>query len=337
MLIGILAGIATGALWGLTFVAPLAVAPVSAWDLTVARYGVFGLASALLMILPRFRPTGIGFRRMLVGLCLGGLGYTGYVAGIFFSVRLAGVAIPPLVIGLAPILLALVGNRRAAVPWAGLAVPLALIAGGLALVNASALASADLANRAAILSGVGCAVMSLVVWVVYATVNASVMREPGAPEALRWTGVQGLGAALGSLVLLGPLTSIRAPGDIVALVSSPGGPRFLAWAAVMGLGGSWLATWCWVVASRRLPLALAAQLIVGETVFGLIYGFLYEGRWPSAAESCGAALQIGGVIAAVALFHRHRDAARADLGPSGSGSRTAIDPGLAPLPRKRPP
>ncbi|MGI2031161.1 hypothetical protein ACRQ1B_02095 [Rhizobium panacihumi] len=40
MLIGILAGLGTCALWGLTFIAPRAVAPFTAWDLTVARRGI---------------------------------------------------------------------------------------------------------------------------------------------------------------------------------------------------------------------------------------------------------------------------------------------------------
>ena len=62
MLLGILAGLATCALWGFTFVAPRAVEPFTAWDLTVARYGIFGLACALLMIGRRFRPTGIAPR-----------------------------------------------------------------------------------------------------------------------------------------------------------------------------------------------------------------------------------------------------------------------------------
>lgn len=42
MLIGLLAGLMTGALWGLTFIAPRAVLPFSAFDLSVLRYLVFG-------------------------------------------------------------------------------------------------------------------------------------------------------------------------------------------------------------------------------------------------------------------------------------------------------
>ncbi|MEX3671133.1 hypothetical protein AB3X82_23360, partial [Paraburkholderia phenoliruptrix] len=77
---------------------------------------------------------------------------------------------------------------------------------------------------------------------------------------------------------------------------------FLGWAVAMGVAGSWLATWFWAIASRRLPLSLSAQLIAAETVFGLMYGFLFEHRWPSAVEWAGIALQLVGVAVAIALF-----------------------------------
>lgn len=304
MVIGLLAGIATGALWGLTFVAPLAIEPLSAWDLTIARYVLFGLCSALLMIMPRFRPGRIGRQTLVTGLLLGGFGYTGYVVGIFFAVRLAGVAIPPLVVGVAPIVLALTSNRAAdAIPWRALAMPLGLIAAGLALVDVSALLAAAPTGRDSVGLGFACAVGSLAVWVVYATLNARIMRAADAPDALRWTCIQGIGAALGSLLLL-PFATVRTVADAAALIASPGGAGFLVWAVIMGIGGSWVATLCWVVASRRLPLGLASQLIVAETLFGLLYGFVYEARWPSLAEGLGATLQVGGVLAAIAAFGR---------------------------------
>ncbi|MGO7837681.1 hypothetical protein [Rhizobium leguminosarum] len=84
--------------------------------------------------------------------------------------------------------------------------------------------------------------------------------------------MQGIGAAIGSFLLL-PLASF----DLADTVSGSEVLRFVGWALVMGLAGSWLATWFWVFASRRLPLALAAQLIVAETVFGLAYGFSSRG------------------------------------------------------------
>lgn len=306
MFIGILAGLSTCALWGLTFVAPRAVEPFSAWDLTVARYGIFGLACALLMLHPRFRPSGFSLARLTTGLLLGGAGYVGYFVSAAFAVRLAGAAIPPLVIGTMPVFLAIIANMRdRSAPWGALGLPLALIAAGVAVVNIATIGTADAADIRSILLGILAAGMALAIWIVYGLVNASVMRAADAPDGLHWTGLQGLGAALGSLILL-PLTSF-ATLDVPASDAY----RFIGWSLLMGLAGSWLATWCWVVASRRLPLALSAQLIVAETVFGLGYGFLFEGRWPTAAEGMGAALQFMGVCSAIAVFGKPRVPAEA--------------------------
>ena len=86
--------------------------------------------------------------------------------------------------------------------------------------------------------------------------------------------------------------------------TSPEGIRFIAWSVLLGSAGSWLATWFWIIASKRLPLALSAQLIVTETLFALLYGFLYDGRWPSFAEGAGAGLLVAGVGIGVRLFRQ---------------------------------
>lgn len=296
MLIGILAGLATCALWGLTFVAPRAVAPFTTWDLTIARYGIFGLACLLLMFDRRFRPTGLSNARIVAGLLLGGVGYVGYFVFAAHAVTLAGAAIPPLVVGIMPVVTAMIANRREKVSkWSALAWPLAMIFAGLLSVNVAALASAPAVARQDILFGTVMAIIALVIWVAYGLVNAAIMRSPDAPDGLRWTGVQGIGSALGGLLLL-PLASF----DNTSADIRP----FLAWALIMGLAGSWLATFFWVIASRRLPLTLAAQLIVAETVFGLFYGFLYEGRWPTAVEVTGCTLQLIGVALGIRAMIR---------------------------------
>jgi len=298
MPIGILAGLATGALWGLTFVAPRAVAPFSAWDLTVARYGIFGVASLILMIHPRFQPRGLSRGRIVTGLILGGVCYVGYFVSAAYAVRLAGPAIPPLVIGVMPVLSAIIDNLgERGLPWRELAIPLSLIVLGLAIVNVSAIATAGAADRAGILLGGLSAGAALAIWLAYGLANAAVMRGKAAPDSLRWTSLQGIGAALGSLFLL-PFVSF---GSLNA-VSHTDSVRFAAWAIVMGLAGSWAATWFWSIASRRLPLGLSAQLIVTETIFGMLYGFVFEARWPTSAESIGAVLQVVGVSAAIMMF-----------------------------------
>lgn len=302
MLLGIIAGLTTCALWGLTFVAPRAVAPFTAWDLTIARYGIFGLVCLLMMFDRRFRPMGMTPSRFLIGLLLGGAGYVGYFVSAAFAVQLAGAAIPPVIIGTMPVFLAIIGNiQDRSAPWHALAFPLAMIATGVVIVNVATIRAADLSTTAGIILGILASSVALAIWIVYGLANAAVMRSADAPDGLQWTGLQGIGAAIGSLLLL-PLASL----DLPDTASVPEVSRFIGWALVMGLAGSWFATWCWVVASRRLPLALSALLIVAETMFGLAYGFMFEGRLPSPAEAIGAALQLAGVCAAVAAFSKPR-------------------------------
>ncbi|MHC1546919.1 DMT family transporter [Phyllobacterium sp. K27] len=302
MQFGILAGLTTCALWGLTFVAARVVEPFSVWDLTIARYGIFGLACALLMMQRRFRPVGLSTRRIAIGLLLGATGHVGYFVCVAFGTILSGTAIPPIIIGTMPVLLAILANQRDhTAPWPSLVLPLGLITMGVGVINITTINAAASSNIYPILLGIIASIAALAIWITYGLVNASVMRAANPPDALQWTGLQGIGAALGSLMLL-PLVSF----EISSTVSTIETYNFIVWALLMGLAGSWLATWCWVVASRRLPLALSAQLIVAETVFGLTYGFMFEGRWPTSAETIGAALQIIGVCSAIASLTRSR-------------------------------
>ncbi|NTI26541.1 DMT family transporter (plasmid) [Rhizobium rhizogenes] len=302
MLLGIVAGLTTCALWGLTFIAPRAVVPFTAWDVTIARYVIFGLACLLLMVDRRFRPKGFAPSRLVIGLLLGGAGYVGYFISAAFAVQLAGAAVPPVIIGTMPVFLAIIANiRDRSAPWKTLALPLTLIAIGVAIVNAATISADHVADQRSILLGILASVAALAIWIAYGLANAAVMRSADAPDGLQWTGLQGIGAAIGSLLLL-PLASF----DLAHTASWPEILRFVLWALIMGLAGSWFATLCWVFASRRLPLALAAQLIVAETVFGLAYGFIFEGRFPTPAEAIGAMTQFAGVCSAIAVFSKPR-------------------------------
>ncbi len=306
MLIGLLAGVITGALWGLTFVAPRAVLPFTELDLAVARYFIFGVISLMLMALPRFRPVNIGARRFWIAILLGGFGYVGYYIFVAFAVRLAGPAIPPLVIGALPIALAIYGNwQDRNVRWRALVLPLGLICLGLLVVNLDTLSRAQTPSaQFKVLSGTLCAFAAFAIWMVYGIINAAIMRAEDAPDSLVWTGLQGIGSMVWVLPII-PVAWFTGQTEIPhTALSSPEGLRFAGWALLLGIAGSWLATWCWVIASNRLPLALSAQLIVAETVFALIYGFAYDGHWPNNSEWLGASFLIVGVLAGVQIFTR---------------------------------
>lgn len=149
MLAGLLFGLSTCALWGLTFVAARAVAPFTPLDLAVARYGIFGLASLAFMLhgetrraLLRIAPI-----RRLLGLALGGAGYFGYFLAVAWAVNAAGAVIPPLITGLMPVILPLLAQgRQPTIDRRRLLAPLGLILIGLLLAHAGTVVQAGVGH-----------------------------------------------------------------------------------------------------------------------------------------------------------------------------------------------
>ena len=62
----------------------------------------------------------------------------------------------------------------------------------------------------------------------------------------------------------------------------------------------------WTFAAKRLPVALSAQLIVSETVFGTIFGLAVHGRWPTPTDILGIVFLVAGVVTAIRVFHGER-------------------------------
>jgi drug/metabolite transporter (DMT)-like permease len=69
----------------------------------------------------------------------------------------------------------------------------------------------------------------------------------------------------------------------------------------LGPLASWLGTMCWNEASQRLPMTLAGQLIVFETLAALSYAHILRGKRPEPMTMLGIALLVAGVIWAVRI------------------------------------
>ena len=67
---------------------------------------------------------------------------------------------------------------------------------------------------------------------------------------------------------------------------------------------SWLGNMLWNKASQALPISLSAQLIVSESLFSLLYGFIYDARWPRGLEWAAMGLALSGVLWAIQLHVR---------------------------------
>lgn len=300
MFLGVLAGLVTCALWGLTFVGPRAVVPFSAYDLAACRYGLYSLICILLLIIPRFRPKGLSREIWTVGLVMGGVSSVGYFICISFAVKHAGAVIPPLIVGTMPVLVPIIANfRENSLPWNSLALPLGMIALGIGVTNGATLMETHGLERASIIEGSLWAVLGLVIWIGYSVANAGYLRRPNPPDGLHWITVQALGSGVACLFVL-PSMSFHT----FATASSHDLMNFVIWAGAMAVTSSLFAGWIWTYASRVLPLALSSQLIIAETIFGMIFGLSFEKRLPTVEEMAGALLQVMGVCLAVYVFRR---------------------------------
>jgi len=303
---GILAGAIAGACWGAVFLAPELIRGFTPLQLAVARYLAYG-ALALLLIAPRLGRAlaGIGRREWLA---LGGLSLIGnlvYYVLLAGAVQLGGVAMTSLVIGFLPVAVSVIGSRRhGAVSLRHLWLALALATLGIACIGWQALAAdAGQAGRQP-LPGFALAIGALISWSAYAVLNRGWLERLPQMSAHDWNLLTGLATGALALLLAWPaFASVAEAGH---------GAREWAWfvgiSASLALLASIIGNAFWNRASRLLPLTMVGQMILFETLFALLYGFVWELRWPSALEWLAMAL----VGASVPLSLRaHRSPARA--------------------------
>ena len=289
MFAGILFAVTACLVWGLGFAAPLFAPEFTPAQLSAARFIVFGGFSAALCL--RWRPPPLRhplWRQAVLGSVSGNLLYYLCLVG---GIRLIGVPLPTLIVGMLPVTLALAANLRGGeLRWARLWPSLALIGAGLLAVNADALARLPANGLGDFALGVGLALMALAFWTWFGLMNARLLRA-GALSASVWSAMLGAAVLPFALALAAWAFSLPWPQ-----VSADAWLRLAAVALVTGVIGGWWASWLWSQASVRLPVTLAGQLIVVETLAGIAYGQLYTWQWPDWPLLLGGALMVAGVV-----------------------------------------
>jgi drug/metabolite transporter (DMT)-like permease len=301
---GVSCGIAAGAAWGLVFLAPELVPMFTPMQLSAARYLAYGLIAAAL-VLPRWRAlTGqlgrIEWRALFWLSILGNILYYVLLAS---AVQLGGMAMTSLVIGFLPVAVTVIGSRGdGAVPLRQLSVSLALGMAGIACIGWQAIATASAAPLATRLLGFACAVGAVASWTAYAVANSGWLARLPRVSAHDWSLLTGVVTGAQALLLAVPAFALaewsaHTQGEWWRFVGVSAGVALLA--SVIGNG-------FWNKASRLLPLTLMGQMIVFETLFALLYGFVWEARWPTALEAAAMVLVTGAVLSCLSA---HRPAA----------------------------
>lgn len=295
MLTGILAGLAAGALWGLVFVAPRMVSGFAGIDLTAGRFVVYGLVSVAVLAASLRRARRPTLPQAWGAVWLSVLGFTGYYAVLVLAIRDAGTELPALIVGTIPVWVMLLGKPQG-LRWAALVPGLLMTAAGLVRMGHGTDSSAGrgLAAEAHYTRGIALAVGAMACWTAFALLNAAWLRRHPDIGATDWANWLGVATGLGGVAL-----ALAGGTPLPELVHTPGWPLFALVVVGVGFGSSWLATILWNLASQRLPASLCGQLIVSETVFALLYSFLWDGQWPSAMQWAAVVLFTAGILASI--------------------------------------
>lgn len=302
---GLSCGIGAGALWGLVFLVPALAGDFNPVLLTVGRYLCYGLIAAVLLA-PQWRSLVLRLPgrqwRNLAWLAL--TGNTLYYILLCAAVQTGGIALTSLVVGFLPVAITLAGSReRGAVPLRKLAPSILLCIGAAVCIGWQAVAAPAAGSLARQLLGLLCAIGALASWAVYAIGNARCLASARDISAHEWSLLTGIVTGAQSLLLV-PL----------ALLLESAGHSALEWArlgaicAGLAIIASILASALWNRMSRLLPLTLVGQMILFETLFALLYAFLWEQRMPTGLELAAITLLVSSVLAGLAVHRAPRQA-----------------------------
>ena len=294
--LGIAAGIMAGALWGLVFLAPELTPGFSALQLSAGRYLAYGVV-ALVLVAPSWRSLAarVSWREWKALIWLSLTGNIIYYVFLAEAVQEGGIAMTSIVIGLLPVVVTVVGSRdKHAVPLRQLVPSLGLSAAGLLCISWQSLSTPGHGS----LVGLLCAIGALISWTVYAVGNSRWLAKLHTISSHEWSLLTGLVTGLQAILLAIPAFLFGAFTQ-----SSSDWTYFAAVVMSVAILCSVIGNGFWNYASRALPLTLTGQMIVFETVFAALYGFLWEQRWPTIAEGAAMAFLLAGVVSCAAV-HR---------------------------------
>ncbi len=285
----ITSGILSGAFWGTPFIAPLILSGYSSIEIAFVRFLFFGIISLvclprLLLLLRKFTLTDF-----LQAILICAAGFWLYTIILFFGVKLTNGVISALIIGTLPLTITLCSKPTFNYK---LLVGLTLILTGIVVLLVVPLLHD--ATRSSLhnihLSGIILLFCALILWTWYAIINPRFILKHAQMTSLDYTSLMGVI----SLIFMLPIFLLT--HDLRPLIIHPQFPQLIIWGSIMGIGASWIANFFWAYCCRNTPPSIYGTLMVSETLFGLIYSFIFQHRLPYLNEFIAILLLISGVI-----------------------------------------
>ena len=221
------------------------------------------------------------------------------------SVHFARVGASALIVGMVPVVVALWGMKdKDAPPPSRVAPPIAVAALAVGLIGWESMSQGGGVGHdgAQILMGLGCALAALLSWSAFAVGNSRWMGRLPDVSPHDWSLLTGV--VTGGFALLLAVPAVLTMG----VWSSEAWVRLIGVSLAVAVFASIIGNAFWNQASRLLPLTMLGQMIVSETLFAFLYGFLWEGRGPTVIEIVAMSLM---VVSVVWCVRAHRSSALA--------------------------
>lgn len=290
-------------IWGLIFVVPQFMVGFSSIEVALGRYLFYGIISSLIFFKAKLQhrcqyPKSIWIKALYFSLIT-----IGYYTFVVLALRYSTPAICALILGISPITIAFYGNwKQRETTFKSLILPSILILIGLIIINAPHLIKNT--SLTSYILGLIYALLALGSWSWYVVANSRFLKKYPEVSSSDWSTLIGF-TTLFWVILLGLFLSLFIEGQLelhkyVSLNTELF--NFLIGSAILGLLCSWVGAFLWNRASLYLPVSLAGQLTVFETIFGVIFVFSIDKHIPTAFEWVGMLFLLGGVIYGIRQF-----------------------------------
>lgn len=284
--VGIIFGLIAGASWGFAFLIPNMLSSFTSLEITLGRYFMYGLCSLLLFSLYKINPLHISSKIWFKALLYAFIGNIGYFFFLVLGIKYAGATVATLINGTMPITISVFGNLlNREFPFKIMLIPACSILIGVVLLYYGEQGHVGAVNvmNDEFLLGLLCCIIALVMWTWYGISNANFLKKESQLSANAFASIVGIQTLFLVIVFL-IASSFTGYSIVDNLIATEHFSHYLIGVMVLGVVASWVATWAWNQTSKRLPVAIAGMVIVFETLFGLLYAYVYHFRLPTVME-----------------------------------------------------
>jgi drug/metabolite transporter (DMT)-like permease len=300
---GIICALAACLVWGLIFVIPYYIHGFDSFETALGRHFVYGSLSLILLLgfnshKLREYSRALWGRAFLFALVANIVYYSCVVCGVRYS----SPSITALILGVSPVVIAFYGNWQERQCHTGkLVLPAFCLLIGLAMVNWPVFQEQQFNYD--YLVGIAMSCIATVAWCWFVVANALFLKKNPEIAPAEWSTLVGT-ATLFWVLALGIGYEAWHGAEYWQRLITPSAElaSLVMGCLILGIVCSWFGASLWNTASANLPIALAGQLTIFETVFGVLLDYGLQQKLPPTIELSGMVLMVGAIMYSIYLF-----------------------------------